>query len=134
MAFKQRSAFKAKEGGSAFKEMGSVGESPMKWKFGKKVWGGVKKAAKFGAFGVGGMAASHLLGKKKSGSGGAPGGGTFGERLRKKLEEGKKKMLELEDLELSQMARGGDVRELTAKESTALAKLRSSNDNLPEQG
>ena len=43
-------------------------------------------------------------------------------------------MLELEDLELSQMARGGDVRELTAKESTALAKLRSSNDNLPEQG
>jgi D-arabinose 1-dehydrogenase-like Zn-dependent alcohol dehydrogenase len=124
MAFKQRSAFKAKEGGSAFKEMGSVGESPMKWKAWKKFKKGVKKAAKVGVLGVGGMAVSHLLGKKKSGS------GTFNmEDFKRKMKERlKKAMLEKERKET--------VEEMTdtSSSSNAIKDLKESNPWLPEQG
>lgn len=133
MAFKQRSAFKAKEGGSAFKEMGSMGESPMKWKAWKKFKKGVKKVARNTPIGLGIRA---LRGDFKKRRGGALSGGLAGikEKMKKAMEARKAQMLELEDLQLMQGRRGSrNIRKLTSKESTALAKLQRSNDNLPEQ-
>ena len=60
MAFKQRSAFKSKDGPSAFKQIGSE-DSPLKWKFGKKLLEGAKKIASITPIGMG----AKLLSKKR---------------------------------------------------------------------
>ena len=60
MAFKQRSAFKSKDGASAFKQIGSE-DSPLKWKFGKKLLEGAKKVAGITPIGMG----AKLLSKKR---------------------------------------------------------------------
>ena len=72
MAFKQRSAFKVKEGGTAFKQMGSSEPSPMKLFGGlKKAWGGIKKIARNTPIGLGIRA---LRGDFKKGGGGSGSG------------------------------------------------------------
>tara|TARA_Y100000593_G_C4293154_1_gene329231 strand:- start:404 stop:868 length:465 start_codon:yes stop_codon:yes gene_type:complete len=84
MAFKQRSEFKAKEGGAAFKQMGSSKPSPHKFlgKIGKAIAKGTKFMARNSPIGLGVRAAKGEFsrgggGEAASGEAIAPGEGGF---------------------------------------------------------